>query len=46
MIFFFMYTVRKNKVYIVGFFMIGVSFPNNMDLLHVGTNIFVRNKKK
>ena len=34
------------KVCIVSFFLIGVSFLNEMGLLYVGTNIFVRNEKK
>ena len=43
------YTIRTNnciKILNVSFFLIGVSFLNEMGLLYVGTNIFVRNKKK
>ncbi len=49
MIIFFGYTARKNgcmESLNCFFFLIGVSFLNETDLLCVGTNIFVRNKKK
>ncbi len=42
----FEYTERKTKFKLFVFFLIGVSYPNDTDLLYVGTNIIVRSKKK